>query len=294
MNTFLSGTVLFVLWFQLNVGFSDDTTKTSRAEFSGGLSFSLNHSSSPYSVSGYSLLLISDLGVYYELSTMKASHIYTSKLDIGFTYFQDSIWYKHADKLQVHYLYKAGKNPFSHSLSSLFHSHILNTYSYSSDPVTGKVSSKKTESFLNPFLLEMGLGSGYRISGESVINVSLATARIRSFPESNKAVTTESIPLGTFNSGIIYFDYGFSIQYYLVKEIKSKTEINCNGKIFIKGIERDQYDMDLSNTLIIRLSGWVRLKAEFKFVYAPGISYKPRYYNELSLGLFYNPVTGRK
>lgn len=283
-----------MLWVGLNSGFSDDTTKTTRTEFSGGLSFSLNHASVPNSSPGYNILLISDLGVKYDQFNRNASHLCNSKLDIGFTYFQDSIWLKHADRIQFHYLYKAGKSPFSHTFSALFDSHILNTYSYAADPLTGKVSSKKTENFLNPFLLEMGMGSAYRIAKHSVINVSLATARIRSFPDSGTTVTSENIPLGTFNSGSIYFDYGFSIQYYLVKEIKSKTEVKCDGKIFIKGIERDQYDMNLSNTLIIRLSGLVRMKAEFRMVYAPEISYKPRYYNEISVGLFYNPVSVKK
>lgn len=280
-----------MLWVGLSAGFSDDTTKFTRTEFSGGLSFSFNHATTPKSSPGYTIILISDIGIKYDQVNRNASHLYNSKLDIGFTYFQDSIWQKHADRIQFHYLYKAGKTPFSHTFSALFDSHILNTYSYSPDPLTGKVSSKRTENFLNPFLLELGMGSAYRIATNSVINVSLATARIRSFPDSGTTVTSENIPLGIFNSGIIYFDYGFSIQYYFVKEIKSKTELKCDGKIFIKGIERDQFDMNLSNILIIRLSRLIRMKAEIRMVYTPEISYKPRYYNEISIGLFYNPVS---
>ncbi len=269
---------------------SADTSKSVVIEFSGGVSFAVYNALNWKGVDANSLVLTTDPVYKYSLRKASSSQIFQVKLDLGFTYYYDSVWNKHADAIHAHYIYKGGNKPYSHTLSALFNTHLLKSYSYSYAPGTGKAIRQQTEKMFNPALLEMGFGSAYAFKNQSVVNVSLATARLKLLPDSVSAPAGENIPIGVFAGGFMYFDYGFSTQYYLLKKLGSKTELAWNGKLFLKGFHRTMFDMDISNILTVRLTKMMRLKAEIKLVYAPVISFKPQYHNEFLFGLFYNSV----
>ena len=256
-----------------------------------GLSTAILHQLNWRGLDHNSISFTTDVDYSWDKSGHKSEQYFKLNLDIGFTWHPDSIWHKHIDTFQSQYMFKADKKRFSQTGSALITGGFLNDYEYTFNSITGKTDRTKIGSFFMPSSFETGVGSGYSFFQHSVINVSLATARLRLVQRKSQTREVEGIIIGSSSTKSLFFDYGFSIQYYISKELNRFMELKANGKMFIKEFHRSNIEIDLRNDLSIKLTRHFRIKADIKVVYAPAFSYKFQFRNEFLLGLFYETVT---
>lgn len=210
------------------------------------------------------------------------------KFEMGFTRILDSSWYKHADLLSSQYILKVGQKRWSQSASCLLTAKLLNSYDYSFNAQTGNQNKTQTGSFFSPSSLEIGYGSGYTFLKQSIINLSLATARLRITRENGLFLNDGSIPLLLKGNNMVLFDYGFSLQYSIIHDITKIIGFYSSGKMFLKGIHRDKVEMDISQKWMVKITKNLHLRTDVKVVYAPVNSHKMQFRNEFLIGFYYD------
>lgn len=264
-----------------------DTLGIPMAQFRCTLAGSFLNEFKGSSVIQNSLLLITKNDYDLLKSGDKYSHILKAGCELGFTAYMDSVFVKHSDKVNIHYIHKSGPATLSRSASFQFVSSLLHSYDYVFNSATGKTDRVRTGSVLCPAETDFGYGVSYLFGNNSLINISLATARFTVKPEYLLVPDETRILLARSGKKLLYFDYGFSLQYYVIRKLNSFVSINFTGKAFIKSLKKDQYEFESSNILSVKITKTVEVKLESKWIYLPVTPYNLRVRNELLIGLYF-------
>lgn len=218
----------------------------------------------------------------------KSTTLFSTKTEIGYTKFIDSIWNKHADKLNSQLIWKQKKKRLDSSFSAALTAQLLNSYLYDYDPTTNKNRKQRTGGFFNPASFETGFGFGITFWNTSIFNLSLASARILIDPNNEKTAASGKKYIGAVDKGVVLFDYGCSMQILALKELYKKVEINSSSKFFVNGFDKYRVQLDMVHKFNYSIWKWLQVRADIKIVYDPLFSTKLQYRNELLFGVFYD------
>lgn len=264
-----------------------DSTHTIVSKLNAGLNLSVLNTSNWQGSGFVSFSYSSDIEFDFIKTTPHSKHIYDLTVELGFTRIMDSIWQKHADHVGSQYIFKTGTKKWSQTATIILSAKMLNSYDYAFNTGSGTTGKSRTGSFFSPSVLEIGYGCGFTFFQHSIVNVSLASARLRVIHDSSSDVSNNSIPVAGLQNSKVYFDYGFSLQYILTIAIIRQMEFNSNGKMFLKDFNRDNIETELSGSCLFKVTKYLRLRADFKIMYAPAVSYKLQFRNEFLIGFFY-------
>lgn len=227
------------------------------------------------------------LDYYSSLISSVGESVFNVKSELGYTWLIDSLWKKQSDQLSIQYLLKRSGKKVSRSVNAGLNSQILNGFTFETDVVQQKVKRKWNGTFFNPSALELGCGLSMQFWNYSHFNISLATARIRMEPIVDSFRKPSNGVLGRIKRGWVLFDYGLSGQLLFNKTISPALEWNGSGKIFMKGIQKEHFSFDFSNTMRYRFRKHAALTADLKCIYDPAVSLRLQHRNELLVGLIY-------
>ncbi|MBL0342325.1 MAG: hypothetical protein IPP71_16305 [Bacteroidetes bacterium] len=180
------------------------------------------------------------------------------------------------------------KRTIDYSYTLSFTTQLFNSYTSYFDPVIKQTKREWAGSILNPATFENGFGLGLSFGKKSMLNVSLATVRLRTEPIIRSQSTTNKNVIGNLPRGKLIFDYGVSTQALTSNELTEKLAMNSTAKFFIKGFQREYFELDVSNKINYTIWKCFQLRADVKLVYDPLVSLKMQYRNELLFGVFYD------
>ncbi|MBL0342326.1 MAG: hypothetical protein IPP71_16310 [Bacteroidetes bacterium] len=100
----------FFISFKVHGTVADDTTKSATRKLLCSLSSSFTNSKNWKGVSFNSLSVALDVDFNRAKINEKSNLLFTAKTELGFTKFIDSIWNKHADKVNCNYVWKNKKD----------------------------------------------------------------------------------------------------------------------------------------------------------------------------------------
>jgi len=269
-----------------------DTSQSVMSKLIGGISFSMLNQSNWQGVYFNSYSFATDADYNFTKTRTLSRDLLTLKLELGFTRILDSLWYKHADQLSGQYIFKMGRKKTSQTATCLLNAKLLNSFNYSVHPHTGKKIKNKTGSFFNPSTFESGYGIGYTFLKQSIVNFSLATARLRILHDTEILVQDGIINVTHFGHNQVVFDYGFSLQYNILHDLSKLISFNSTGKMFLKGVDNNKVEMDISQKWILKITKNLHMKTDVKLVYAPLISHKMQMRNELMFGFYLDQTKG--
>ena len=281
---FLLLLINFFIWFP--VTFYADSTYSYYRKFNLNLSGSfigLNN----WKGESYKNVTFLSGSDFYSSRTAGINHVIVSaKTELGFNGILDSSWVKSADLFNIQYLVRKRNKSLSQSWNALMNSQFMTTFVYEMNS-SQQLVRKWKGTFLNPSSVELGYGLGLLFWEKSMINLSLASARFRVDPAVESYVQPEHGVLGQVKRGFLIFDYGVSGQLLLVKNFSTALEWNSSGKVFMKGVQKEQIQFDISNTMSYKFWKFLEMRADLKWVYDPLISFRMQYRNEILFGLFF-------
>lgn len=224
---------------------------------------------------------------YYSDVVKSRQRVISGKSELGYTHIIDSLWNKQADLFKIQLLVKNQQQKISQSWNAVLSSQFLNSYKYETDIRTQSLKRKWVGSFMNPAAFELCYGMNVMFWQKSMINIGIASARLRVDPVLDAILPPAITVVGRVKRGQILFDYGVSGQYLVVKTLTPAIDWNSSGKIFLKGFDKSAYQFDISNTMSYKLWKYIEMRADLKWVYDPMISRKMQYRNEMLFGLVF-------
>lgn len=267
--------------------FIGDTSKVVSQKFTGSVASSFTNSQNWKGSTFNSLSVALNIDFNRMTETKNSNILFVVKTELGFTKFIDSLWNKHADKLNCNFVWKHKKRKIDHSCEASLTTQLLNSYLYTYDPLVKQTKSEWSGSLLNPATLDVGYGFAYSFWKNSMLNFSFATVRLKTEPIIKSLTLKDNKAIGRINRGQVFFDYGISAQALTDKDFTDNFSFHSTARFYMKGFNRESVEMDVSNKLNYKVWKWVQLRADIKMIYDPLISYKMQYRNELLFGVFY-------
>ncbi len=279
--------LLFAFFYLLHPGFlSADSIYVKKQKFDSSISGSAVGLSNWNGESFKCLTFYLVTDYYYSVTDSQIERLFTGRTELGYSWLIDSLWKKNVDQLNLQYTLKQSGKKISRSVNAGLCSRLLTGYSYEEDVVLQKSERKWNGTFFNPSALELGYGMSYKFWEYSHFNLSLASARLRMEP----AVETFKRPgqgtIGKTSRGWLLFDYGLSGQLLVNKSFSPSWEWNSTGKFFLKGFDKKNMQVNVSNTMSYKFLKSMELRADLKWIYDPLVSLRMQYRNELMMGFF--------
>ena len=220
------------------------------------------------------------------------SHDHFAKVELGFLYYNDSIWWKNADQIRVglQWTEKPGKF-LSHSYAVFVQTQLLKSWQFKYNGKTDQQEKELKGWFMAPGLLELAYGLNWNFWERSRINVAFATCRISSKPRYNderseKYESDESL----FKSKrrFVKTEYGFSAQLFIYKDIYPKVLLwEHQSRFFFNALNRNGLHANISNQFTLRFLKYMQFRIDTQVLYEPDLSTKWSYRQELLIGMVY-------
>lgn len=278
--------ILFTCQAFSSVIVADSTNACSR-KLNANLSGSFLNLSNWNGESFGSVAIFSGSDYYSSRATGSKQRIFTGKSEVGYIHIFDSLWSKQSDLFNLQFVLKLQNRKFSQSLNALLNSQLLNSYAIVTDVKQQRLKRKWKGSFMNPSTVEMGYGLNVLFWEKSNFNIAIASARFRIDPVYENQPKPAKGVFGKVKRGWLLFDYGFSGQLVLVKNLSNDLEWNSTGKIFFKGFNKGTIQFDVTNTMSYKFWKYIEMRADLKLVYDPLVSFKMQYRNELLFGFVF-------
>jgi hypothetical protein len=225
----------------------------------------------------------------YHLSknSNSAQKILLVKYEIGYIKIEDSLLVKYADALNGQLLLKKNHQQISQSKSLVLSTQLFDSYNYSFNILTGKTDRQWKGTLFNPLDLDVGYGIAISFWSDGLLNIALATTRVRVKQDYLFNRTLKEDKIATLRHGYIVVDYGLSAQLNCNRKFLESFEWNCSGKFFANGFNRQKAEFDIRQKLVYKIWKCFHVKGDVNVVYAPLVTTKMQLRSELVMGLFY-------
>ena len=219
------------------------------------------------------------------------THNHFAKIELGFLYFNDSIWWKNADqvRLGLQWTEKPGKY-LTHSYSFFIQSQLLRSWQFNYDNKNQQQIKTLKGWFMAPGVIELAYGLNWNFREVVRLNVAFATFRISSKPRLEFLNETLENDESLFKSKRRYIktEYGFSAQLNINKELFPKVLLwDHQSRLFFNALNSTGVHADISNQFVLRFLKYLQFRVDTHILYEPDESKKLSYRQELLLGIVY-------
>jgi hypothetical protein len=215
------------------------------------------------------------------------SHSHQVLLDLGYLKFIDSLWVKHADRVQLNLLWARTQRKWRQSYTVAFNTQMIPNKTYYYDYIEKETKERKVGGFLNPFYLQTGYGGVFMFWGTSSINFAFATLKVNSQPRVNYNPTFAGETFAENDKAVYFMSYGFSIATNINKEIGKHLRWTNTSMLFGNGLDRDHVQYDITNTIVVKLWKYLQLRCDTRIGYHPISTYDIQFRQEFLIGFFY-------
>jgi hypothetical protein len=209
--------------------------------------------------------------------------------ELGYMKFIDSTWYKNTDEFNFSTdIAKVNTKKIQNVFSFYFMSQFLSRYeTYLSE--TGELQKRWVNGFGNPMNIDLGYGTTIRFWKTSRINLTFVTFHTSTTP----LIGYEPLTTGNdiiYKKTLIISEYGLGIQTFIRKDIGKVVRWENYSRAFANAINRDKFNIDFRNRIIIKVFKYMNLILDSRIRYAPYPPYKFQFRNELMLSFTFDKM----
>ncbi len=211
----------------------------------------------------------------------KINRLYELRTEINYQKFIDSSWIKNADNLFLSYIRSNNiTKEFKSSYQAAIKTQITNTW----EP-PGMTPGKQVwkSGPMLPFEFIAGYGLNKIFWKTSYLNISLISLKIETRKRTKQSGRDQKT-LAATDQMIVDSEYGINFQCSVSKEILKSILWDNKSTAFLSNIKTSLFKFDVQNSISLKLTGTLKIKAGQRFSYDHLISKKVQSKFEILLG----------